>query len=784
MNLEETRKYIERRMSDVGLSIRIDSSGYQAIQNHTRGDNERLNQLYYKLVSVGSRQERREVNGVTIQIAIDDLRRMDEFMDHMPVKLEQSEKADTDRITIEQLASSLEQKVAEEIEAAVAEARKKKNGAEALDPDSSGNGADHTAADTDEVAEEGVQPSGKPPILVVDDSPTIRAAVTKALQNDFELIEATDGAKGWEILCANSKIKLVVTDLMMPNMDGFALIERIRSAKIPGIANLPIIVVTALEDPQAKVHALVAGANDFITKRTDTLELQARVVARYQLSQIVGNPFYAAGERATRDGGPPPHEIAAALLGTRTPRKISQPSLNIAAAARLHGRMGHISATGDQMTASSLHHGLEHTGAGERSRRGAFARALGLDRLARISTTTGITLVASFLVIAAIAGILYLNQLPIASTTPASEVAGTDAAPRAPALPSMDPAGAAASPQEASAGTDDIIAADKPIADSWATADGAPTRQKLEPASGEAPTDEASSRRASKEVAKADIAPPASYPTRQGAETDVASKPPPAPSRAKRTNASAGSKPALDPVTPAPASSKSAVPGPTRSAAAAISAAADVETKPPPTSATTTASAATSNPRSAIQVPVPVPVPVVPEAPAPKPASVAAGTLSEPATSAPSKTAESVVALAQLPRQASDLASNTKLTQAELTSLIHRFVFVYQAGDLQQFLSLFDDNIRTNDRTSKTGLREDYEDLFRNTSMRQMTLDDITWDIRDQTAEGAANFEVRVRRVNENQVRVYHGSLTFRVEKIGGRPRIVRMYHGQWRAQS
>jgi CheY-like chemotaxis protein len=784
MNLEETRKYIERRMSDVGLSIRIDSSGYQAIQNYTRGDTERLNQLYYKLVSVGSRQERREVNGVTIQIAIDDLRRMDEFMDHLPGKLEHSEKVDTDRFTIEQLASSLEQKVAEEIEAAVAEARKKKNGAEALDPDSSGNGADHGAADADEVAvaEVGTQPSGKPCILVVDDSPTIRAAVTKALQNDFELIEASDGAKGWEILCANSRIKLVVTDLMMPNMDGFALIERIRSAKIPGLADLPIIVVTALEDPQAKVHALVAGANDFITKRTDTQELQARVMARYQLSQIVGNPLYAVGERTPKDAGPPPHEIAAALLGTRTSRKTSQPSLNIAAAARLHGRPGHVAAVGGQITASSPHHGLERPGTGERSGRGAWAR---------ISTTTGITVVASLLVVAAIAGILYINQMPTESATAVSEVSGAVAAARDPAAPSRDPAGATTSPPETSAGTDDTKASDKPIADSWATADGAPTREKLDPASDEAPTRETPTRQAPKDAAKVEVEQPASAPTTQRAETDVATKPPPAPVRAKRTVASVASKPVLDPVTSAPATVKAMAPAP-KPSTATISAAADVETKPPPSS-TSTATASTSNPTSAIQVPmpvpvpvvsVPVPVPVVPEPPAPKRAPAAAVTSSEPVTRLPGMAPDSVVALAQPPRAISDPATNAQLTQTELTNLIHRFVFVYQAGDLQQFLSLFDDSVRTNDRTSKAGLRADYEDLFHNTSMRQMTLDDITWDIRDQTAEGAANFEVRVRRVNDNQVRVYHGSLTFRVEKIGGRPRIVRMYHGQWRAQS
>jgi CheY-like chemotaxis protein len=767
MNLEETRKYIERRMSDVGLSIRIDGSGYQAIQNFTRGDTERLNQLYYKLVSVGSRQERREVNGVTIQIAIDDLRRMDQFMDHMPMKIEQGEKVDTDRITIEQLASSLEQKVAEEIEAAVAEARKRRNGSAALDPGAGGNGADHAEVDLGEVAiaRETAEPAGKPHILVVDDSPTIRAAVTKALEKDFELVEASDGVKGWETLCTDSKIKLVVTDLMMPNMDGFGLIGRIRSAKIPGVANLPIIVVTALEDPQAKVHALVAGANDFITKRTDTLELQARVVARYQLSQIVGNPLYAGGARGQRDAAPQPHEIASALLGTRSP---AMSRASIASAARRHGKNNHAQAASDPMNTSLRHHGLERADAAKRSSGGAWARAL-----ARVSPTTAITLVASFLVLGAIVGILYVDRLPTELTAAPGEASDAVAAARDPAPPSADPASATASSQETAPGADEAKASDTPNASSWTTADGAPAREKLDPTRDETPKDEAP-----KEPVKIAVTQPTPEPLTPRATTDVDTKPPPARVRSEHTVAPAAKKPVADPATRPSVAAKAALPAPKRSAPA-VSALADVETKPAPVSASA-ASAATSDPVSVVRAPMADTTAAL----TPKPVPAPTVSPSEPITGSTNAAPDSLVALAQPPHTMSDLASSKKLTQAELTNLVHRFVFVYQAGDLQQFLSLFDDNIHTNDRTNKAGLREDYQDLFRSTSMRQMTLDDITWDIKDQSAEGAANFEVRVRRVNDNQVRVYHGSLTFHVEKIGGRPRIVRMYHGQWKAQS
>jgi hypothetical protein len=53
-------------------------------------------------------------------------------------------------------------------------------------------------------------------------------------------------------------------------------------------------------------------------------------------------------------------------------------------------------------------------------------------------------------------------------------------------------------------------------------------------------------------------------------------------------------------------------------------------------------------------------------------------------------------------------ASPRKISQPELATLLKRFVFVYQAGDIEQFLNLFSSDVRTNAQTSKAGLREDY----------------------------------------------------------------------------
>jgi hypothetical protein len=122
------------------------------------------------------------------------------------------------------------------------------------------------------------------------------------------------------------------------------------------------------------------------------------------------------------------------------------------------------------------------------------------------------------------------------------------------------------------------------------------------------------------------------------------------------------------------------------------------------------------------------------------------------------------------------------ISQADLNGVIKRFEFVYEAGDIEQFLRLFDNNVRTNDRYSKDGLREDYEELFKTTDMRRMVLGNVTWEARDNHADGWGNFEVSVRKAGEQEIKTYKGSLTFYVEKIDGRVRIKRMYHGQWRA--
>lgn len=117
----------------------------------------------------------------------------------------------------------------------------------------------------------------KTPILIVDDSRTVRAGLSKVLSPTFSIIEAEDGEDGWKKLQVNGSIKLVITDIMMPQLDGYGLICRIRGADAERLQKLPIIVVTSAEDEVSRERAHACGANNFIVKPAKPSDLLERV---------------------------------------------------------------------------------------------------------------------------------------------------------------------------------------------------------------------------------------------------------------------------------------------------------------------------------------------------------------------------------------------------------------------------------------------------------------------------------------------------------------------------
>lgn len=120
----------------------------------------------------------------------------------------------------------------------------------------------------------------KPKILAVDDSRVMRLAIKKILSTQYTVIEAEHGEDAWSLLQHHDDIQIVFTDLSMPYLDGYGLLERIRTDKDERLATLPVIIITGKEDDDAaKMEALDKGANDFIAKPFDKAQLQARAQA-------------------------------------------------------------------------------------------------------------------------------------------------------------------------------------------------------------------------------------------------------------------------------------------------------------------------------------------------------------------------------------------------------------------------------------------------------------------------------------------------------------------------
>jgi DNA-binding response OmpR family regulator len=118
-------------------------------------------------------------------------------------------------------------------------------------------------------------------ILVVDDEPRYLRLLEVNLRTDgYDVVSATDGLKAVELF-SSDPVDLILMDVMMPNLDGFAATQRIRQ-----FSNVPIIVLTAKGEEQDRVHGLDMGADDYLVKPFSTNELLARVRAVLRRSQV------------------------------------------------------------------------------------------------------------------------------------------------------------------------------------------------------------------------------------------------------------------------------------------------------------------------------------------------------------------------------------------------------------------------------------------------------------------------------------------------------------------
>lgn len=114
-------------------------------------------------------------------------------------------------------------------------------------------------------------------VLLVDDSRIVRTTIARLIRKSFDVREEADGEAGWQAISTDPSIVVVFSDIQMPKLDGFALLDRIRTSQEPRIKTIPVIVISGDEDDATKKRARAAGANDFITKTTDGTEVLSRI---------------------------------------------------------------------------------------------------------------------------------------------------------------------------------------------------------------------------------------------------------------------------------------------------------------------------------------------------------------------------------------------------------------------------------------------------------------------------------------------------------------------------
>lgn len=124
---------------------------------------------------------------------------------------------------------------------------------------------------------EGLDAVHRSRILVVEDHDDMRLFVAESLSRDHEIIQARDGNEALGAILDGPAIDLVVSDIMMPNLDGIGLLKALRTDQ--RTASVPVIFLTARNDPDERIRRLRDGAVDYIAKPFSVEELRARICA-------------------------------------------------------------------------------------------------------------------------------------------------------------------------------------------------------------------------------------------------------------------------------------------------------------------------------------------------------------------------------------------------------------------------------------------------------------------------------------------------------------------------
>jgi two-component system cell cycle response regulator len=121
-------------------------------------------------------------------------------------------------------------------------------------------------------------------ILVVDDVPAnLRLLEARLVAEYYEVLTATSGEQALD-LCESGKVDIVLLDIMMPGLDGFEVCRRIKAD--PETAHIPVVMITSLDQVEDRIRGLQVGADDFLTKPANDLQLMTRVKSLVRLKRL------------------------------------------------------------------------------------------------------------------------------------------------------------------------------------------------------------------------------------------------------------------------------------------------------------------------------------------------------------------------------------------------------------------------------------------------------------------------------------------------------------------
>ena len=124
----------------------------------------------------------------------------------------------------------------------------------------------------------------KPRVLIADDSRIVRASIVQHIRDRFDIREVIDGEAAWQAILLDSSIRVVITDLTMPKVDGFELISRARASKIQRLREMPLIVLSGADEQAECERAASLGATDFVNKGVKAAELISRLEVLIKLA--------------------------------------------------------------------------------------------------------------------------------------------------------------------------------------------------------------------------------------------------------------------------------------------------------------------------------------------------------------------------------------------------------------------------------------------------------------------------------------------------------------------